>query len=148
MTNPDVLEGIAPCGLVCYTCAAAKCGTIPRQSQQLLQYLEGFDIFAEKLSTYEPRLKKYAEFKEVLEMLGEGSCAGCRDGQAKFPGCGIAPCVKDQGVDFCFECADFPCDKADFEPMLKPKWLKANERMEAIGPEAYLEEAKSKSHYA
>jgi hypothetical protein len=52
------------------------------------------------------------------------------------------------GVDFCFECADFPCDKADFEPMLKPKWLKANERMEAIGPEAYLEEAKSKSHYA
>jgi hypothetical protein len=148
MTEPTVLQAIAPCGLVCHTCAAAKGGIIHQHSQPLLHYLEGFDVFADKLSAFDPRLKKYAEFREVLELLGEGHCSGCRDGQAKLPGCGIAPCVQDKGVDFCYECSDFPCAKADFEPLLKDKWLKANERMNEIGPEAYLEETKSKSHYA
>ena len=147
MTTNDLLSRIAPCGLVCHTCAACAGGVMKRPAQQLLRYLEGFDRYADKLSAFDPRLKKFGEFREVLGMLGEASCEGCRDGVCKFPGCGIAPCVKVMGVDFCFECADFPCDKADFEPMLKPKWLKANERMKAIGAEAYLEEVKTQSHY-
>ena len=79
--------------------------------------------------------------------MSEAACEGCRSGECKFPGCEIAPCIKEKGFDFCFECSEFPCEKADFEPMLKNKWLKANERMKEIGPMSYFEEMKDKSHY-
>jgi hypothetical protein len=148
MNKESLLKNIAPCGLVCFTCAAAKNGIIQQHGRQLLKYLESFDVYAKKMSAFEERLKKYPQFKEVLQLIGEASCEGCRDGVAKFPGCGIASCVKEQDVDFCFECELFPCDKADFEPLLKEKWLRANERMKLIGVEAYYDEAKQRSHYA
>jgi hypothetical protein len=148
MTTNNLLACIAPCGLACHTCAASAGGVMKEPAQQLLRYLEGFDLYAAKLSAFDPRLKKFGDFKEVLGMLGEASCEGCRDGVCKFPGCGIAPCAKELDHDFCYQCPEFPCDKADFEPLLKAKWLKANERMKEIGPEAYFEEAKGRSHYA
>lgn len=147
--NSDVLlKGLSPCGLVCYTCVAAKGGITQEHARKLLNYLESFDIYAEKLSGFELRLKKYREFNELLHLLGEANCEGCRDGVSKLPGCGIAQCIKEKGVDFCFECPSFPCDKADFEPLLKTKWLKANKRMKKIGVETYFQEVKDKSHYA
>lgn len=148
MDKESLLKNIAPCGLLCFTCAAAKNGIIQQHGRQLLKYLESFDIYAEKMSAFDKRLKQYPQFKEVLQLIGEASCEGCRDGAAKFPGCGIAACIKEQGVDFCFQCELYPCDKADFEPLLKQKWLEANERMKQIGVEAYFDEAKERSHYA
>ena len=61
---------------------------------------------------------------------------------------GVSAGIKEKGLDFCFECQEFPCKEADFEPMLKAKWLHANERMKEIGVEAFFEENKDKSHYA
>lgn len=87
-------------------------------------------------------------FYEVLQLIDEANCDGCRDGIGKFPGCEIAPCAKEKGHDFCFQCASFPCDKADFEPLLKAKWLRVNRRMSEIGAAAYFEEERGKSHYA
>lgn len=148
MDREALLKRVAPCGLVCWTCAAAKDGIIQRRGRALRRYVEGFDPYAEKLSEFEPRLKKFPEFKAVLELIGEASCEGCRDGVCKVPGCGIAPCAKDKDVDFCFECESFPCEKADFDPLLKAKWLAANERMQEIGVETYFEEVKDSSHYS
>ncbi len=147
MKKESPLKLIAPCGLVCHTCAAAKDGIIQMHSLELLRRLDSFDQYAELLSGYETRLKKYPDFKEVLQLLSEANCEGCRDGVCKFPGCGISPCVKEKGYDFCFECPSFPCSEADFEPLLKAKWLKANERMKEIGVEAYFEEVRNVSHY-
>ncbi len=147
MNKETLLKNIAPCGLVCYTCAAAKGGIIQQHGREMLSFLGDFDQYAEKMSVYEKRLKKYPEFKEVLQLLGEANCEGCRDGVCKYPGCCIAPCAKEKGYDFCFECPSFPCEQADFEPLLKVKWLKANKRMKAIGAEAYFNEVKEQSHY-
>ncbi len=147
MNRTITKKRLAPCGLVCYTCAAAKGGVVQQHSRQLLASLASFEPFAEMMSAYEPILKKYPDFREVLELLGRASCEGCRDGVGKFPGCGIASCIKEKGFDFCFECPSFPCTEADFEPLLKTKWLKANHRMKQIGPEAYFEEMKDRSHY-
>jgi hypothetical protein len=147
MDSDTLLKRVAPCGLVCYTCAAAKDGIIQQHGRELTKHLEGFEPYAEMMSAYDKRLKKYPEFKEVLQLIGEANCEGCRDGQCKFPGCGIAPCIKEKGYDFCFECPSFPCEEADFEPLLKAKWLKANERMKEIGAEAYFEEVRDRSHY-
>jgi len=147
MTTNDLLACIAPCGLVCHTCVASAGGVMKQPAQQLLHFLEGFDVYADKLSAFDPRLKKFRDFAEVLGLIAQAECQGCRDGVCKFPGCGIAPCAKDRGHDFCYQCPQFPCNEADFEPLLKAKWLKAGERMKAIGPEAYFEEVSGRSHY-
>lgn len=148
MNKEDLHKKVAPCGLVCHTCAAAERGVIQQHAREMLKFLESFDMYAEMLSAHEVRLKKYTDFREVLQLFGEASCKGCRDGVCKFPGCEISPCTKEKAVDFCFECESFPCDKADFEPLLKVKWLKANQRMKEIGVEAFFHEAKEKSHYS
>ena len=149
MDRELLLEKIAPCGVVCYTCAASKRGLLRAQSRTLLRHLDGFSVVAERMSSMDSRLEKYPYFEQGLQMLAEAGCEGCRDGVAKHPGCDIAACAQERGHDFCYLCDEFPsCAKADFEPMLKAKWLQANQRMKAIGPEAFFEVMKDRSHYA
>ena len=39
-------------------------------------------------------------------------CGGCKEGSMCYQGCPIAPCsVKHGGVDYCFECNEYPCEK-------------------------------------
>lgn len=147
MKKEEMLKKIAPCGLLCYTCTAAKDGAIQIHSRTLLRLLESFDGFAVQFSEHEPRLKKYPDFKEVLQFFAEASCDGCRDGDCMYPGCPVWPCIKEKGYDFCFECETFPCEKVESESPLRLKWLNANERMKEVGVETYFEEAKDKSHY-
>ena len=45
---------------------------------------------------------------------GEIACKGCRQQDGKHfhlsaEGCATLNCVKDRGVEFCYECSDFPC---------------------------------------
>jgi hypothetical protein len=148
MEREKLLKMIAPCGLACYTCTAAQEGVIQTHSEALLNLLESFDRFAEQFSTHEPRLKKYPDFVQVLQLFSEAGCTGCRSGACPYPGCRVQPCITEKGYDFCFECEAFPCDKLDADPALKDKWLSSNERMRAIGVEAYFDEVKDRSHYA
>jgi Protein of unknown function (DUF3795) len=148
MGREAMLERIAPCGVICHTCAASKHGVIRRMSRALQEHLDGFGAFAERMSALDPRLKKYPDFEQGLQMLAEAGCGGCRDGVARYPGCEIAACIRERGHDFCYRCDEFPsCAKADFEPMLKHKWLQANRRMKDVGPEAFFEEMIGRSHY-
>ena len=148
MERQELLRKISPCGLACYTCTAAKDGAIQAHSQALLRLLESFDGFAEQFSGHEPRLKKYPDFFEVLQLFAKASCEGCRSGQCPYPGCKVQPCITDKGYDYCFECEAFPCAKVDFDAALRAKWIAANERMGEIGVEAYFYEVKDRSHYA
>ena len=148
MERKQLLKKIAPCGLLCYTCAAAKDGAIQFHSHALLRLLESFDSFAEQFSEHEPRLRYYLDFKEVLMSFAEASCDGCREGGCMYPGCKVWLCIKENAHDFCFECRDFPCEKVDFEPALRAKWIRANQRMREIGAHDYFNEVKDKSHYA
>jgi len=147
MEKEDYLKKIAPCGLVCYTCTMAKDGIIREHSLALLGLLENFDTFAEKFADYEPRLRHYASFNDLLNLLAEASCDGCRGGHCMYQGCVVQPCTHQKGVDFCFQCAEFPCAKVDFDRGLKIKWLTANRKMKRIGVEAYFEQYKHRSHY-
>jgi hypothetical protein len=148
MERKELLSKIAPCGLACYTCTAAKDGAIQAHSQVLLRLLDSFDRFAEQFSAYDPRLKKYPDFLQVLQLFSEASCEGCRSGSCPYPECPVQPCITDKGFDYCFECEAFPCELADYDPGLRAKWLCANTRMGEIGVEAYFDEVKDRSHYA
>lgn len=78
----------AVCGISCENC---ECHTA-KDNELLLTYLVGTGIPAEKLP-----------------------CRGCRSVNGNCPvlgeTCSTYTCASAKGVEFCFECNDFPCSK-------------------------------------
>jgi hypothetical protein len=143
----DILNDLAPCGLSCRKCFANSQGEIVSLSAQLHERLGSFDVYAERFSAFLPAFGDYPPFKELLAYLAQGHCDGCRNGTCLYPNCGVTSCYREKGVDFCFECDEFPCDKTNFDPHLERRWRQMNERMREIGVEAYYEESKDQPRY-
>ncbi len=76
-------------------------------------------------------------------------CPGCGGGPGNQP-CKIARCSQQFGdIDYCFECAQFPCDKYDgidqYDSFITHRHqLKDLERAKRIGIEAYTAELEEK----
>jgi hypothetical protein len=127
MEYREILDFLAPCGLNCRKCLAHTEGEIAGHSIELQKLLGNFDIYAERFSNFLPVFQNYPSFKKLLSYLAEPDCQGCRH--------------------FCFQCAEFPCEKTNFDPHLKARWIKMNRRMKEIGVEAYYEEIKDVRRY-
>jgi len=84
----EVFKLTAACGLYCGECECYKA----KDSTPLLNHLVSLGIKADRLP-----------------------CPGCRmlEGDCPVIGekCQTYRCATDKKVDFCFECADFPCEK-------------------------------------
>jgi hypothetical protein len=145
--HKEILKTLAPCGLNCLKCFAYGEGEIKFHSSKLSELLGAFDRYAERFSRFSPVFSKYPSFKEVLAFLAQGNCLGCRKGTCRYPDCGVILCYKQKGVDFCFQCEEFPCQKTNFDPDLKRRWLEMNMRVKEIGLEAYFEKTKSLPRY-
>ena len=144
----EVLDILAPCGLNCRQCFANSGGEIRLLSSKLRDLLGLFHRNAEKFSSFLPIFRNYPAFAEILRYLGQGNCDGCRKGTCGIlPNCGVYECYHRKGVDFCFQCEEFPCDKTNFGPELKAKWIQINNRMKQIGAVLYLEETKDLPRY-
>lgn len=80
---------VAPCGIDCFNCEMYKDNVTPEFQERL------------SLSTSFP--------KEKI------TCNGCKDGNIcllldiRGLKCSTLECVKSKGVDFCFQCSEFPC---------------------------------------
>jgi hypothetical protein len=148
MEYRDILHELGPCGLNCRKCMAFGDGDIRRTSEQIQRLLGSFDRYAERFSKLMPVFANYPAFKELLAHFAQGSCRGCRRGQCEFPMCAVMRCYKDKGIDFCFQCDEFPCDKTSFDPDLKRRWIQMGSRMKEIGVEAYYAETKDAPRYA
>jgi hypothetical protein len=59
----------------------------------------------------------------------------------------VRDCYKSKGVDFCFQCDEFPCEKSNFDEHLKRRWIQINKRMKEIGIESYYQETKENPRY-
>ena len=147
MDYSDVLQELAPCGLNCRKCLAYREGDIKRTSAELQRRLGSFDGYAERFAGFLPVFAHYPAFKELLAHFTQADCDGCRSGQCKYPNCGVMSCHKDKGVDFCFQCDAFPCDKTNFDPNLQERWLQIGRRMKEVGVERYYEETKDAPRY-
>ncbi|MEW6686890.1 MAG: DUF3795 domain-containing protein [Candidatus Edwardsbacteria bacterium] len=114
MEYREVLDFLAPCGLNCRRCFAHSEGEIKMLSARLLECLGSFDKYAEKFSVLLSVLKNYPSFKDLLTFFAQGDCKGCRKGTCRFPefNCRIMTCYQEKGVDFCFQCDEFPCHNA------------------------------------
>ncbi|MEW6527329.1 MAG: DUF3795 domain-containing protein [Spirochaetota bacterium] len=80
----------APCGLDCFNCP---------------MYLAGSD---------DNLRKKVAQSLNIS--FEKAVCKGCRNEHGKIEflhmqkTCSVYACTQAKGIDFCYECADFPCD--------------------------------------
>ncbi len=131
----------------CRKCFAYTDGEISQAGKALQGHLGNFDIYAERFSKFLPKFKQYPEFKSLLTYFAEPDCEGCRKGTCKYPNCGVVACYSEKGVDFCFQCDEFPCNKSNFDPHLEKRWISMNNRMKEIGVEAYYEETKDLCRY-
>ncbi len=147
MKYKEILDILAPCGLNCHKCFAYSEGEIRMLSARLQERLGSFNRYAERFSAFLPVFENYPSFKKLLAYFAQGNCNGCRKDTCKYPNCGVIACYKQRGVDFCFQCDEFPCEKTNFDPDLKRRWIQMNNRMKKIGVESYFEETKNLPRY-
>ena len=150
MDHNEILNRLAPCGIHCGECFAFKGGDISEHSKRLKGSLGNFDVYAERFVELleEPVFMKYPAFKEMLAYFSEAKCSGCRNEQCKlFKDCRVRACSEKKGVDFCFECDEFPCNNTGFDEHLNKRSVAINKRIKEIGVEAYYEEVKGKARY-
>lgn len=149
-TDKNLLERLGPCGLNCGKCFAFQQGDIARHSRELIRSLGNFDVYAQRFETLlkEPLFAQYPVFKTFLHFLAQGSCGGCRKEKCKiFKGCGVRACSEEKRVDFCFQCAEFPCRKTGFDEHLYKRHVQINRRMKEAGVNQYALETKDQSRY-
>jgi hypothetical protein len=72
---------------------------------------------------------------------------GCRQGNAQTPFCAAKDCFREKGVDFCFQCDEYPCHRNHFPPNLEQRWRAYNDRMREVGAERFYEEQRAKPRY-
>lgn len=148
MEYEDILDILASCGLNCRKCFAYAGGEIRVLSARLQEVLGAFDRYAERFSAFRPVFENYPPFKELLAYFTQADCDGCRSGGCKWwPDCGVATCCQQKSVDFCFQCDEFPCEKTNFDPDLKRRWIQMNSRMKEIGAQSYYQETKDLPRY-
>lgn len=145
-----ILNSIAPCGLNCEKCFARTGGSIQILSKELQIALGDFDIYAERFTELldENIFKEYSSFKKMLTHFAEGSCRGCREEQCKlFKQCGVRSCHQEKGVNYCYECKEFPCNNTNFDIHLQNRWIKINEQIKRIGLTKYYQKIKDLPRY-
>ncbi len=147
MEREEILKVLAPCGLNCRRCLCHENGDIKKLSLALREALGRFDTYAERFSKFQPAFGNYPHFKELPEFFTTGDCAGCRSGQCRFPGCRVNGCTAEKGIDFCFQCGEFPCDRSGLDENLKQRWIRMNRRMQEIGVEAFHAESLREPRY-
>ena len=139
----EILEVLGPCCLNCKKCVFYSNGEIREHSMKLKELFGSFDNYATRFSELiDPVFANYPKFKELLEFLTHSDCKGCRNQIcAIYPDCGVVDCHKKKGVDFCFQCDEFPCEKSNFDPDLKRRWILMNNRAKEIGIEVFCKES-------
>lgn len=156
MERDELLNFVAPCSLLCYTCTGFKDGPVTECAKKLYTYLNGFGEM--RGTNMQPRereewLAEFEKFHNTLQYVG-GVCGGCREGRGSgcIEGCVIPDCVKERGVDFCAQCSEFPCEKAAefFKTCggaVRSAWESGSVRLKEVGLENYFQEKKIVSHY-
>lgn len=150
MTNKNILDTLGPCGLNCKKCFAHVDGEIREYSLKLKEALGNFEPYAKRFKTLlnNPIFEKYPDFKIMLDYFASENCKGCRKENCKlFTTCGVRNCHQEKGVDFCFQCEDFPCEKTNFDADLHKRWIQLNNEIREKGIEIYYTETNEKSRY-
>lgn len=146
-TYKEILEKLAPCGLDCQRCVRYERGDIKRLATGLAQALEGFENMAPRVADRVPALCEYDRFAEILRLFAQADCAGCRAGGSQLPFCAARTCYREKGVDYCFQCEEYPCERNGYPEIMALRWRSYNDRMRDAGVEQFYREALDKPRY-
>ena len=147
MEYKEVVRRLAPCGLDCSRCADYAGGEIQNLSTRLSGLLKGYSRLAKVKEAIKPVLTGYPQFAEVLNSFSQAACSGCRGNNVLCPvECVAGVCSREKGVDFCFQCGEFPCSKK-IDIQTQERWLKFNLRMKEIGVEEFYQEQSKLPRY-
>jgi len=96
----------------------------------------------------------YAEFRKALDFFSKKDtwlvCRRCCKGGDGRPDCEIRKCCKNRGLDVCFDCDEFPCDKVkgdtkmierakEYKKLGKDEWLRQHVEKAKQGFELHTE---------
>jgi hypothetical protein len=143
----DVVARLAPCGLDCERCIMYAEGRVKNLAAGLALALEGFEKMAPRVADRLPALLEYDRFVEILKLFSKADCAGCRSGGPQFPFCAARTCFREQGVDFCFQCEEYPCERNAYPENMAQRWRSTNDRMREAGAVEYYAESLERPRY-
>lgn len=147
MQYQEAVRRLAPCGLDCSRCADCAGGEIQQLSGRLAGLLGGYARVARIKQEKLPVFAGYPQCEEMLRTFAQAACGGCRDDDCLCPiPCVVRPCTRGKGIDFCFQCGEFPCAQ-DVNAQIRARWLANNTRMKEIGAEAFCEEQSQRPRY-
>ena len=108
MTETDPPSLVGYCGLYCNACGIRqeKIKTAANNLRDTIAHY-GFDKIMPELAKWEPSLKHYNEFNQVVDGLVKmfGDCPGCLQSGGD-PNCKVRSCVKQKGYRTCAECSE------------------------------------------
>jgi len=139
-------EHVSRCGrYYCPMCDYFRGGKV-RAAKNLLYFVERSGSL--RLIAQDQKACNFNEFLKGLRWLAsqDKPCKGCRSGGgwSWWPDCPVRDCTAQRGLDFCYQCADFPCKKLKQEPLLpyKTAIIETNNRIKKIGIERHVEQLK------
>lgn len=138
LSDRHILVGY--CGVYCGACAWYK-GKWREYAEGLLRLMDAYPVMR-----WEDEIPfDYEEFEKGLNWLinDRRVCQGCRSGDNLLT-CEIQDCVKNKGVDFCYQCEDFPCDKLFEIQRDHPDNIENIMRIQMIGIEEWIQEEENK----
>lgn len=147
LSYEGVVERLAPCGIDCERCVMCSRGRVKDLAAGLGTALDGFENMAPRVADRFPVLRDYQGFVGILELFAGAACAGCREGGSSLPFCAARSCHKEQGVDFCFQCAEYPCTRNSYPENMTQRWRAYNDRMLEVGVEQYYRESLKRPRY-
>jgi len=108
MVATDSPSLVGYCGLYCNACGIrqGKIKTAVNNLREIVAYY-GFDKAMPELAKWEPTLKYYNEFNQVMNGLVKmfGDCPSCLQGGGD-PNCKVRKCAKQKGYRTCAECSE------------------------------------------
>jgi hypothetical protein len=146
-SHADIVERLAPCGLDCGRCVMCGHGRVKDLATDLGEALEGFEKMAPRVADRVPCLGEYESFAAILAFFSGAECTGCRAGGSQLPFCAARTCFRERGVDFCFQCADYPCERNSYPENLAERWRSYNDRMREVGVERFYQESLKSPRY-
>jgi hypothetical protein len=139
---------ISVCGRFYCKLCPYHTGSIVDAAKQLLPFAENVGSLRLMADLY--GTCNYDEFLKGVRWLSSRpkSCAGCRfgGGWSWWRDCPVRDCCIERGLEFCYQCDEFPCDRLTTGSLLKRKKdiIETNEKMRKIPLSDWVKVVKNK----
>jgi hypothetical protein len=137
------------CGACCNACALSPRFTALKEAAVLINELievHGLQNWIPQAWLPEaPNMFDFNEFRKGLDFFSKANSfyicqKGCKDGGG-FAECIMRKCCRERGLDICFDCTDFPCNKVEWDPVR----MKRAEEYKRLGRDKWLQEQEKKA---